>query len=118
MHSPILTELFGACLISALNYQTDNGKLCLKDQTAPRQTAIYGNTSWVYTCLQVLPSLGNKGILPCNSQDGALFWHSKPDLCMQLERPAKVNSYLVSLLPGTLPSRSTRNKSAKSFSHF
>lgn len=45
IHSPIFTELFRACLISALKYQTDNGKLHLIDQTAPRQTAIYGNTA-------------------------------------------------------------------------
>ena len=45
IHSPIFTELFRACLTSALKHQTDNGELRLKDQTAPRQTAIYGSTA-------------------------------------------------------------------------
>ena len=45
IHSPIYTELFRACLTSALKHQTDNGELRLKDQTAPRQTAIYGSTA-------------------------------------------------------------------------
>ena len=53
IHYTVLRKLFGY-LISELNYEINTGKLCLKSQTAPVQTATYGNTSRVYVCLQVL----------------------------------------------------------------
>ena len=104
IHHTVLRKLFRSCLTSELDYEINTGKLCLKGQTTPMQTTTYGNTSWVYVCLQVL-NWELKEIRPWNGQAGVLltlqnnFEHtvkaiSLQDLCLQgLLETAVVNVF-------------------------